>query len=241
MTRQLMMAAIAVFLLAACGKDSGETPEVAEDSPAAAATGQAPSVPVMTAADGWVALHDVDLPEPGTARVDIAGESILFAIECQGPGEFDESIERPAMTSMQLFSARFSGEGTLANGRRVTVSGYRRVLNEEEAEREQRFYRYPGQDRASLDFIVFDEDGLAHSSFQGGPNDRNRDGLGLPMLHVQPDGSFTAVTDMISAATMIPGEHEFHRDALAGPVTLAGRCPQRWDESPLPGGMSAIF
>ncbi|MGY6552949.1 MAG: hypothetical protein ACXIUM_00345 [Wenzhouxiangella sp.] len=240
-TRHLILT-LAVLLLSACGSDTNETaarPAQPASASADAETGN--EIIAMSAEDGWVALHDLDLPEPGTARLTVNGETIMLELECFGPGIIDHSGEVPPIMAARLFNAQFTSEGTMANGWRIQLSGYRRVVDAEEARRDLRYYRYLGMDRASLDSIVFDDEGRANASFQGGPNDRNRRGEGLPMLHVQADGSFTAVTEMISAATMIPGSHEFHRYAIAGPIELAGRCSQPWAELPFPGGISAAF
>lgn len=237
MTRQFLALSVMATLLAACGTDSQES----SDRPPPPAADNPPEIQTMTAEDGWVDLHDLALPEPGKAILTLSDTEIRFDVSCNGPGEIAADAQLPPVMASRLFNAQFQGEGKLANGRKVTLSGYRRLVDTEEARRDLRYYRYPGQDRASLDLAVMDENGRAHSSFQGGPNDRNRDGKGLPMVHVQPDGSFTAVTEMISAATMIPGSHDFHKDALAGPITLAGRCPTPWEEQPLPGGMRAMF
>lgn len=243
-TRKITSLVLLMLLLAACGSDSGEPeaaaePDQRESAPAAA---EAPDEIIrMSAEHGWVELHRLDIPEPGLARLVAGGETIVLDVECSGPGVIDPSAELPSVMASRLFNAQFSAEGTMANGWRIQLSGHRRIVDEDEARRDLRFYRYRGMDRASLDINVFDDENMANSSFQGGPNDRNRSGEGLPMLHVQPDGSFTAVTEMISAATMIPGDHRFHRNAIAGPIELAGRCPQPWAESPLPGGIRALF
>ncbi|MGY6630114.1 MAG: hypothetical protein ACXIUL_03810 [Wenzhouxiangella sp.] len=232
------------LVLAACGSQS----EPIEGAASAGAQAPAPATEpagdeliLMTADDGWVELHSLDIPEAGTARLVAGDETIVLELECHGPGIIDHSGEVPSIMASRLFNAQFSAEGSLANGWRVQISGHRRIVDEDEARRDLRFYRYRGMDRVSLDAIVFDDEDMANASFQGGPNDQNRHGEGLPLLHVQPDGSFTAVTEMISAATMIPGDHRFHRNALAGPIELAGRCPQPWAELPMPGGMRAMF
>jgi hypothetical protein len=243
-TKKIASMILLTLLLAACGSDSSEPEAAAETSQrgsAPAAAEASDDIIRMSAEDGWVELHRLDIPEPGTARLVAGGETIVLEVECNGPGVIDHSEDLSSIMASRLFNAQFSAEGTMANGWRVQLSGHRRIIDEEEARRELRFYRYRGMDRASLDINVFDDENMANSSFQGGPNDRNRSGEGLPMLHVQPDGSFTAVTEMISAATMIPGDHRFHRNAIAGPVELAGRCPQPWAESPLPGGIRAVF
>ncbi|MGY6588135.1 MAG: hypothetical protein ACXIUB_07550 [Wenzhouxiangella sp.] len=239
-----LTAMLAAVFLVACGSDSNEPAAPAETAQRAASSTQAEDgneIITMSANDGWVELHDLSVPEPGTARLVAGGETILLEIECFGPGVIDHDGEVPPIMVSRLFNAQFSGEGTMANGWRVQLSGHRRVVDEDEARRDLRFYRYRGMDRASLDINVFDDEGMANSSFQGGPNDRNRGGEGLPMLHVQPDGSFTAITDMVSAATMIPGDHSFHRNAMAGPIELAGRCDRPWAELPFPGGIRAAF
>lgn len=237
MIRPLFALSVMASLLAACGSAS----EDAADQPAATTADGTTEIQTMNAADGWVELHALALPEPGQAVMTRGDTEIVFDISCNGPGEIDPDADLPSVMASRLFNAQFQGEAHTADGQRVNISGYRRVVNEEEARGDLRYYRYPGQDRASIDVTLIDAEDRGHSSFQGGPNDRNRDGKGLPMLHVQPDGSFTAVTELISAATMIPGTHEFHRDALAGAITLAGRCPGPWHEQPLPGGMRAMF
>ncbi len=240
----ILAVAIAALTLAACGGDADDTAATASEPAQRSSASQAEDsdeIITMSAEDGWVDLHDLVLPEAGTATLVVNGETILLEIECFGPGVIDHDGEVPPIMASRLFNAQFSGEGTMANGWRVQLSGHRRVVDEEEARRDLRFYRYRGMDRASLDINVFDDEGMANSSFQGGPNDRNRRGEGLPMLHVQPDGTFTAVTEMTSAAAMIPGDHEFHRNAVAGPIELAGRCDQPWAELPFPGGIRAAF
>lgn len=244
MTTKAVTALALSALLMACGSQSDPAESsTANDSQAtrAAAEPAGDEITKMTADDGWVELHSLDIPEAGTARLVAAGETIVLELECYGPGIIDHSGEVPSIMASRLFNAQFSAEGSLANGSRITLSGHRRIVDEDEARRDLRFYRYRGMDRVSLDAIVFDDEDMANSSFQGGPNDQNRRGEGLPLLHVQPDGSFTAVTEMVSAATMIPGDHRFHRNALAGPIELAGRCPQPWAELPMPGGMRAMF
>lgn len=240
---RLFLPALFGALLVGCGSDQAEVDHVGGNGPVSAETGAGSSDEIihMSAEDGWVDLHDLSLPVAGKAWLDVDGDRIEFDIECHGPGVIDHSGEVPAMMSSRLFNAQFNGEGALANGWRVTISGSRRVVDEDEARQDLNFYRYRGMDRVSLDLVVFDDEGLANGSFQGGPNDRNRTGEGLPMLHVQPDGSFTAMTELISMATMIPGTHEFHRYALAGPISLSGRCAAPWAELPPPGGISAIF
>ncbi len=240
--RMFLLALLGV-LVAGCGSDPADVDDEAGNGSVATETASenGDDIILISAEDGWVDLHDLPLPDVGKALVEIGSERIEFEIECHGPGVIDHDADVPGIMASRLFNTQFNGEGTLANGWRVTISGSRRVVDEDEARQDLRFYRYRGMDRASLDLIVFDEEGLANGSFQGGPNDRNRTGEGLPMLHVQPDGSFTAVTEMISMATMIPGTHEFHQHALAGPMTLSGRCGKSWSELPPPGGISAVF
>lgn len=187
----------------------------------------------MTADDGWVELHDLSLPEPGRARLDIEGETIEFEIECIGPGVVDHSGEVPKSLSSLLFTASFSGDGTLPDGRRVNIEGSRRVLNETGMlMNTYANYSYRGMDTVSLELNVIDEEGVANGSIQGGPSVHNRAGEGLPMLHVQPDGGFTVNTDLVSKASLIPGPHQYHQQALAGPATLAGKCAAPWEELP---------
>lgn len=244
-TFRILALALLGSLMTGCGSEPADVDADQDADNDQAVSESAPEtssdITLMTAADGWVDLHDLTMPEPGRAWLEVEGERVEFEIECNGPGVIDHSDDVPPMMASRLFNAQFNGEGRLANGWRVTISGSRRVVDENEARQDLRFYRYPGMDRASLDLMVFDGDGLANGSFQGGPNDQNRTGEGLPMLHVQPDGSFTAVTELVSMATMIPGTHAFHQHALSGPVSLAGRCPAPWEESPPPGGISALF
>lgn len=218
-------------LMTGCGSDSAE-PDGSNSQASSESTPETSQDFIqMTAEDGWVELHDLSLPEPGRARLDIEGEIIEFEIECYGPGVVDHSGEVPQSIASRLFSAEFSGDGTLSDGRRASIEGSRYVVDETEMLRNTYAgYSYRGMDGASLELTVVDEEGVANASIQGGPSVQNRAGEGLPMLHVQPDGSFTANTELVSKAEYIPGTHQHHQHALAGPAKLAGKCSAPWEE-----------
>lgn len=225
-------------LLTGCGSDPADIDADQDADNGQAASESTPKsssdIIPMTAEDGWADLHDLSLPESGQAWLDIEGERVEFEIECDGPGVIDHSGEVPRSLGSRLFNAEFTGEAMLANGRRVKIQGSRYVLTERAVQANLLAYSYRGMDGASLEFNVYDQEGMAHGSIQGGPSSQNRAGKGLPMLHVQPDGSFTATTELISKASYIPDGLEYHQHALAGPVTLAGRCPVPWEELPPP-------
>lgn len=233
LTLRVVLLAMAGLFLTGCSSDPDEQDA---DNAAAASTstsGTSQEIIHMTAEDGWVELHDISLPEPGRARLDIDGEVIEFEIDCYGPGVVDRSGEVPGSIASRLFTAEFSGDGTLADGRRVNIEGSRYVLDETEMLRNTYAnYSYRGMDAASLELNVIDEEGVANGSIQGGPSVQNRAGEGLPLLHVQTDGSFTANTELVSKADFIPGDDQYHQHALAGPAILAGKCDAPWEDLP---------
>src|SRR5699024_11671226 len=96
------------------------------------------------------------------------------------------------------------------------------VIDRSVAAEPEDFYDYDGHDSAWLQVIVdaIDEEGW-HSATRGGPNDSDPNGETLPLVHAQPDGSFTIDAEVEKSA--------FHEDALDGDLTLAGRCPQPWE------------
>lgn len=225
-------------LLAGCSSDSADpdAEQIADNARTVSESGaQETSQDIihMTAEDGWVDLHDLSLPESGQAWLDIQGERVEFEIECYGPGVIDHSGHVPQSISSLQFNAEFTGQGTLADGRRARIKGSRYVFDETEMLRRSFYiYSYRGMDSARLELDVFDDENVANGSIQDGPSSRNRAGSGLPMLHVQPDGTFTADTELVSKANFIPGTHEYHQHALDGKVTLAGRCSAPWKELP---------
>lgn len=233
LTLRFAALALAGIFLTGCGSDPDAPDANNGPAPSTATSETSQDIIHMTAEDGWVELHDLALPEPGRARLDIEGQTIEFEIECYGPGVVDHSGEVPKSLSSLVFNAAFSGDGTLPDGRRVNIEGSRKVHNETGMlANTYANYSYRGMDAASLELNVFDEEGVANGSLQGGPSPQNRAGEGLPMLHVQPDGSFTVNSELVSKAKFIPGTHQHHQQALAGPATLAGKCVAPWEELP---------
>ncbi len=151
----------------------------------------------------------MDIPAAGTAVMTIDGTRYDVDVECSGSGVTSDEHS-------QLFSIDIRGQFGLDDGR----SGYfelRRWVNSEP----DSFYPYPGHDGAWLQVVVEShKEDQYHSSTQGGPNDPDPRGESLPLLHAQPDGSFTVDSKLKKMM--------FHGDALDGPITLAGRCPEAW-------------
>ncbi|MBA6413878.1 hypothetical protein H2508_12220 [Parahaliea sp. F7430] len=209
----------AVLGLSACSSDvDNDQPKTktaqASSELAKKASKEPLKVPKMSAEDGWVTLHELEIPEAGTAVMTIDGSRYDLEIQCSDPGivNADEDVG----LSNVLFSIKINGDFKHADGRPGYINLARWVSKEPES-----FYPYPGQDGAFLQVVInAKEEGLAWSSFAGGPNDSDPRGESLPLLHAQPDGSFTV--DLEIKKMM------FHKGALEGPLTLAGRCPEPW-------------
>src|SRR5699024_5248349 len=145
-----------VLALAACGGNNGSNAADGESEGKTTAA-DSPEVPEMTGEDGWVALHEMDIPAPGTAVMTIDGTRVDAAIECSGPGVVDNGQNT-------LFSIRIRGDFGLDDGR----SGYFELSRAVNRERES-FYAYNGQDAATLQVVVeTSKEGQRHSSMQGG-------------------------------------------------------------------------
>ncbi len=215
----LMVISTLAMLIAGCGKSEQET-DVAVEPDAAAETATIEVEP-MSGEDGWVELHDLDIPAAGQAVLRLDDVEVSFDVDCLGPGVIEAHHDLPAFLDYLLFRTGVRGLGEL-DGQQVIFEAARNVVDADKAREDLRYHRYPGQDRARLQFVITLEDGLSQVSEQRAPGDRNREGHGLPLLHVQPDGSFTAMAEVPA----FPG----HDQALAGDVTLAGRCPAPWNE-----------
>lgn len=185
----------------------------------------------MEAGDGWADLHDLPLPEPGTATVSINGVDLEFAIRCDGPGEvLPSDVDAHGG---RVFWFHFQAETTLDNSRLVRLSGSRAVASFEEwsAVGGGSSYPYEGQDSAYIELTVFDEDGMAHTASLRSPSDADPTGGALPLVHVDPSGAFTVVTHIPSLAHRIPGDHGYHAHAIEGDAVIAGRCQPEWPGS----------
>ena len=215
----LMLISTLVMLIAGCGETEQETDVGVE--PEAAQERETIEVQPMTGEDGWVELHDLDIPAAGRAVLRLDDVEVSFDIDCLGPGVIEAHHDLPAFLEHLLFRIGVRGLGEL-DGQEVLFEAARNVVDSDKAQEDLRFHRYPGQDRARIRFVITLEDGLYQGSEQRAPGDRNREGHGLPLLHVQPDGSFTAMAEVPAS----PG----HDQALAGDVILAGRCPAPWNE-----------
>jgi hypothetical protein len=185
----------------------------------------------MEAGDGWAGVHDLPLPDPGTATVSINGIDLVFSVTCDGPGEvLPSDVDAHGG---RVFWFHFQGETALDNGRLVRLSGSRAVASFEEwsAVGNDSAYPYQGQDSAYIELTVFDEDGMAHTSSRRSPSDADPTGEALPLVHVDPSGAFTVVTHIPSMARRIPGDHGYHAHAIEGDAVIAGRCQPEWPES----------
>jgi hypothetical protein len=203
-----------------------------EDNEGAAGTGTeagADDTP-MAADDGWVPLHSLDLPAPGTATITVDGETLTTDIECRGPGVLPDG-----QNNLLLFRTGAQGKVELSDGRQGFFSIARNVAVYDEwiaTGGAGSVYDYPGQDYATVDFFIRAEvdgrRGFAHS-YWAAPADRDSAGTAMPLVHIQPDGSFTVQHEVRRTGPDILGIHAF---APEGAVTVAGRCDGPWEQQP---------
>lgn len=196
-----------LLLLTACNPDeSPETHTASAVTPAAEATDSVDPY-LLAAGDGWTALHDIALPEPGTAVLTIEGQEYTLDITCSGEGEVNDPSDQT------LFRFNLEGSGQAPDGRDVILIGFRSVAAEIDE-------YYGVQDAASLQFGIRVDGTLTHSSIVASPGDQDPTGAGLPLLHISPTGGITLQADMNRMPT--------HREAPSGVAVFAGQCQEGW-------------
>jgi hypothetical protein len=227
----------AVLAVAGCAVEGGgeaATSEqggtTADDATTTTDAEQQPDDGPMTAEAGWVPLHSLDLPAPGTATITVDGETITTDIECRGPGVLPDG-----QNNLLLFRTGAQGRVALSDGRVGYFSIARNVAVYSEwiaVGGAGSVYDYPGQDYATVDFFIQAEvnnlRGFAHS-YWAAPADRDSAGTAMPLVHVQPDGSFTVQHEVRRTGPDITG---IHASAPEGAVTIAGRCDGPWAQQP---------
>ena len=219
----LLLAAVAALVLASCSSEAEAEPADAgagqeEQSSGDSPEEEAPAVAnaATTAEEGWSDLHDIPLPEPGTAVINHEGESYTSEITCEGPGVREDGHP------ISQFFIRAYGDFTLADGTDAEFSLERSVKVDNG---EPGFYPYEdeGLDSASVRVTVAASEGGWHSSMLSSPSDDDDVGALLPLVHVGPDGGFTVREEF--SAMMI------HDEALEGEISIAGQCPNPWAEN----------
>ena len=220
-TGALLALLLTAFVLAACGGDddsatdrSGSGEDSGDVDSNAASDDASPEVsgPMrggadLTAEDGWLEVHDIPVPGPGEGRLTIEGQTIDLEVEC-GDGLLTEA-------DWMLFSFAANATGVDADGREVEVALERRIVSVEEAES-----GYGPQEYGEVRVSVGLGGGRAHSALLVSPADNDTDGSRLPVVRVDETGAFTVVEEV--RALMM------HDEALAGPMELAGTCPDSW-------------
>jgi hypothetical protein len=219
----------AALALAACGDQEAAEADPPDPETGDAAANQAEAgegdqengehadevadAPTLEAQDGWLDLHDLPLPAPGTAELSVAGEEIDLEVECSRPGPLDDH-------GYLLFGFTFTGDGETSDGQSVSVSGSRELVDEEEAAKS--VYDYAGQERGSFQIDLHDGERF-HIAIAVSPADDDPGGTQLPILHIDESGGFTVDQE-------VPAFGSGHGDALAGHVTLAGQCQEDWPD-----------
>ena len=196
----------AALALTACqGEDTADEADEAEADEADGGE--------LAAEDGWTDLDDLELPEPGTGVLRVAGEEIELDVECTQPGVLDGGPED------LLFDFSVQGFGEASDGHTVIVHGSREIVTPEEAEASD--HDYPGQERGSIQVTTRDEEGRNQIAIMVSPSGSDPDGERLPVLRVDESGAFTVNRDVEPFDAV-------HEDSLHGPTELAGRCQDGW-------------
>lgn len=218
----LLLATVAALVLASCSSEAEAEPADAgagqEEQSGGDSPEEAPAVAnaATTAEEGWSDLHDIPLPEPGTAVINHEGESYTSEITCEGPG-----VREDGHPTSQFFIQAY-GDFELADGTEAEFFLDRAVKVDNG---EPGFYTYEdeGLDSASVRVTVAASEGGWHTSILSSPSDDDDVGALLPLVHADPDGGFT-VHEEFSAMMM-------HDEALEGEISIAGQCPNPWAEN----------
>ncbi len=232
--RRLRLAAAVLagaLALAACGDGDGAN-EAAGPEPATGSSDEAASpseeggdpgtggdetatpLEELTAEDGWLELHDLEIPGPGEGVLQVAGETIELEVFCDASGPLEEH-------GYLLFWFQATGTGEDAEGRAVRASVSRQILTVEEAGKS--VYEYQGQESGTVQINVDIGDGMTHSAIVTSPADDDPSGSLLPVVHVDATGAFTVDKE-------VPPLASIHDQALHGHVRYAGRCQDTWPD-----------
>ncbi|MFW7415494.1 hypothetical protein [Demequina sp. SO4-18] len=197
------------------GDEGSEAPAASDDASGADDDGAgAPAGGATTAEDGWVALHGLEVPASGTAVLEAAGETHEMDIACYGPGVFGEGEHDEyqfRVSARGEFTWDDGSEGFFTVTRAVTFSP-------------MQAYDYQGLDNADVTVTVV-SGGEFHAATLAAPSDADGAGASLPLVHAQPDGTFTVDRDLEAASSM-------HENAPAGEVRIAGACDGPWADHP---------
>jgi|GEM_PF-4779983 len=176
----------------------------------------------LTGADGWNDPLDLDIPDPETAVLELAGERYTFNVSCQFPGEVPDSIMAGGrqMNELVLFDFAIAGLGQDDSGRNVRIDIRRAIYVDGDRALQIRNEGWGGE--GQFDRIVFTGIGEAASLTQS-PSSEDPAGDRLPLVRVTPEGVVTAEGELI---------REFAEDTAApeGPFTFAGRCQEAWPQ-----------
>lgn len=186
--------------------EAGDPVEEGGDEEAAAASAEAP-----TGADGWAELHDVELPEAGTAVLTIDRQEFATDITCR---TYPERTDDPSGVEF-MFSLLVSDE--LDDGRTFQLSVNRTIAPGSQIDD---LYETGGSS-AFVVLSIRDEDGGSHTSEVRTPSDDDPQGARLPLVHVDPSGGITMQAEMTA----------FEGDAVVGDAVLAAQCPEPWSET----------
>ena len=152
--------------------------------------------------NGWAGVHTFELPEPGTAVLEINGSQLDAAIICKNRGE---NPTGPRVdTKMNKFLMSFSGSGSTEDGKKFILSGQRQVTDTGEGGRVQ-INLETGPDKIHISVA-------------------NPETTPLPVLHINPSGEFSL------KGTFKPLNENIHTEALTGTGKLAGRCQESWPD-----------
>jgi len=218
---------------ATAAEDDGDDTDGATDEDAAAqdgTDGQAPATDraidtSLTGEDGWNEPLDLDIPDPGNAVLDFAGQRYDFEVSCFGTGEIPDTImdgNRP-LNEFLLFNFAIRGSGQTDDGRNVRIDAIRGIFVAGDRALQIRNMEWGGE--GQLDRLVFSGLGQASSLVQS-PSSADPAGDRLPVVRVTPDGVVTAEGELTR-------EFADDTDAPEGPFTFAGRCQDAWPQDEL--------
>ena len=179
----------------------------------------------LTGQDGWNDPLDLDIPDPGTAVLEFAGERFTFDVACFGTGEIPDTImdgNRP-LNQFLLFNFAIRGSGQTEDGRNVRIDASRGIFVAGDRALQIRNSEWGGE--GQLDRIVFSGLGQASSLIQS-PSTPDPDGDRLPVVRVTPEGVVTAEGELSR-------EFADDTDAPEGPFTFAGQCQDTWPQDEL--------
>ena len=179
----------------------------------------------LTGEDGWNDPLDLDIPDPGTAVLDVAGERYDLEVSCFGTGEIPDTIMdgNRRLNEFLLFNFGMRGSGQTAEGRNVRIDASRGIFVAGDRALQIRNMEWGGE--GQLDRLVFSGLGQASSLTQS-PSSADPDGDRLPVVRVTPEGVVTAEGELAR-------EFADDTDAPEGPFTFAGRCQDTWPQDEL--------